>query len=138
MKLKVAQSCLTLCDPMKLYSPWNSPGQNNTGVSRHSLLQGSNPGLPHCRPIHHHLSHREAPIMGFKPHSNNSINHCQEYRAHGLVHTRVSMCTMPAGGQCGCVEGLALALRPAPYDAVLAMSQQVCSYTVDHRWLGIH
>ena len=35
----------------KLYSPWNSPGQN-TGVGSHSLLQGifltqgSNPGLP--------------------------------------------------------------------------------------------
>ena len=39
-----------------LYSPWNSPGQN-TGVGSLSLLkgifpmQGSNPGLPHCRRI---------------------------------------------------------------------------------------
>ena len=38
----------------KLYSPWNSPGQN-TGVGSSSLLQGifptqgSNPDLPHCR-----------------------------------------------------------------------------------------
>ena len=44
MKVLVAQSCLTLCDPMD-YSPpgssclWNSPG-NNTGVGGHSLLQG--------------------------------------------------------------------------------------------------
>ena len=30
-KVKVAQSCPTLCDPHGLYSPWNSPGQN-TGV----------------------------------------------------------------------------------------------------------
>jgi len=35
---KVAQSCLTLCDPMA-YSPWNPPGQN-TGVGSLSLLQG--------------------------------------------------------------------------------------------------
>ena len=40
----------------RLYSPWNSPGQN-TGVGSLSLLQGifptqgSNPGLPHCRRI---------------------------------------------------------------------------------------
>ena len=38
--MKVAQSCLTLCDPMDgLYTPWNSPGQN-TGVGSCSLLQG--------------------------------------------------------------------------------------------------
>ena len=54
-KVKVAQSCLTLYDPMD-YSLWNSPGQN-TGVGSLSLLQGisptqgSNPGLPHCRQI---------------------------------------------------------------------------------------
>ena len=52
MKVKVAQSCLTLGDPMNLHHPWNFPGQN-TGVGSHSLLQGifltqgSNPGLPH-------------------------------------------------------------------------------------------
>ena len=40
--------------PHELYSPWNSLGQN-TGVGSLSLLQGifpiqgSNPGLPHCR-----------------------------------------------------------------------------------------
>ena len=37
--MKVTQSCLTLCDPHGLYSPWNSPG-HNTGVGSHSLLQG--------------------------------------------------------------------------------------------------
>ena len=48
--------------PHRLYSPWNSPGQN-TGVGSHSLLegifptQGSNPGLPHCRWILYQLSH---------------------------------------------------------------------------------
>ena len=34
LKVKVAQTCPTLCDSMDwLYSPWNSPGQN-TGVCR--------------------------------------------------------------------------------------------------------
>ena len=52
VKVKVAQSCLTLCNP-KDCSPWNSPGQN-TGVGSLSLLQGIFPtqglisGLLHC------------------------------------------------------------------------------------------
>ena len=39
----------------------------NTGVGSHSLLQGifpiqgSNPGLPHCRQILYQLSHRGSP-----------------------------------------------------------------------------
>ena len=62
VKVKVAQSCLILCNPMG-YSPWNSPGQN-TGVSSLSFLQGifptqgSNPGLPNCRWILNQLSHK--------------------------------------------------------------------------------
>ena len=46
----------------RLYSPWNSLGQN-TGVGSLSLLQGifptqgSNSGLPHCRWILYHLNH---------------------------------------------------------------------------------
>ena len=49
--------------PHRLYSPWNSPGQN-TGVDSLSLPQGifptqdSNPGLPHCRWILYQLSHK--------------------------------------------------------------------------------
>ena len=52
--------------PHRLYSPWNSPGQN-TGVGSLSLLQrifpthGSNPGLPHCRWILYQLSHKGSP-----------------------------------------------------------------------------
>ena len=52
--------------PHRLYSPWNSPGQN-TGVGRLSLLQeifptqGSNPGLPHCKRILSQLSHKGSP-----------------------------------------------------------------------------
>ena len=65
--VKVAQSCLTLCDPMDYtYSPWNSLGQN-TGVGSHSLLQGifptqeSNWGLLHCRQILYQLSYQGSP-----------------------------------------------------------------------------
>ena len=67
MKVKVAQSCLTLCDPMDC-SPLgssvhgDSPGKD-TGVGCHFLLQGIlltqglNLGLPHGRQILYHLSH---------------------------------------------------------------------------------
>ena len=62
----VAQSCLTLCDPMDCSLPGSSvhgdsPGKN-TGVDCPALLQrifpiqGLNPGLPHCRWILYHLS----------------------------------------------------------------------------------
>ena len=62
----VAQSCLTLCDPMNCSLPGSSvhgdsPGKN-TGVDCRALLQrifpiqGLNPGLPHCRWILYHLS----------------------------------------------------------------------------------
>ena len=64
----VAQSCLTLCDPMDCSPPGSSvcgdsPGKN-TGVDCHALLKGilptqvSNPGLLHCRQILFHLSHQ--------------------------------------------------------------------------------
>ena len=65
-EVKIAHSCPTLCDPHGLYSPWNSPGQN-TGMGSLSLLQwifpiqGSNPGLPHCRLILYQLSHQGSP-----------------------------------------------------------------------------
>ena len=61
MKVKVAQSCPTLCDPTD-YSPLgssvhgDSPGKN-AGTSCHALLQGifptqgSDPGLLHRRQI---------------------------------------------------------------------------------------
>ena len=54
VKVKVAQSCVTLHDPHSLYNPWNSLGQN-TRVGSHSLLwqifltQESNQGLLHYR-----------------------------------------------------------------------------------------
>ena len=67
----VAQSCLTLFDPVDRSPPGSSvhgdsPGKN-TGVGSHALLQGIfptqglNPGLPHCRRILYHLSHQGSP-----------------------------------------------------------------------------
>ena len=64
LRVKVAQSCPTLCDPMDC--SWNSPGQN-TGGDRRSLLQGifttqgSNQVLPHCRRTLYQLSHEGSP-----------------------------------------------------------------------------
>ena len=65
VKLKVAQSCLTLCNPMD-YSPWNSPGQN-TEIGSLYLLQGIfltkglNPRLLLGRQILYHKATWEAP-----------------------------------------------------------------------------
>jgi len=67
----VAQSCLTLCDPVDCSLSGSSvhgdsPGKN-TGVGCHALLQGIfptqglNPGLSHCRQILYHLSHQGSP-----------------------------------------------------------------------------
>ena len=53
--------------PTKLICLWNSPSKN-TGVGRHSLLQGIfpiwglNPRLLHCRQILYCLSHQGSPI----------------------------------------------------------------------------
>ena len=76
----VAQSCLTLCNPID-----RSPGENNSnplqysclengGVGCHALLQGifptqgSNPGPLHCGQILYFLSHQGSPltVWGFR------------------------------------------------------------------------
>ena len=68
----VTQSCLTLCDSMVCSPPGSSvlddsPGKN-AGVVRYALpqgifpIQGSNPGLLHCRQILYHLSHQGSPF----------------------------------------------------------------------------
>ena len=67
----VAQSCLTIFDPMDCSLSGfsvhgDSPGKNTT-VGCHALLQGSfptqgsNPSFPHCWQILHHLSHKGSP-----------------------------------------------------------------------------
>ena len=61
-------SCVDSLRPHKLYSPWNSPGQN-TGVGSYSFLQGVfptqglNPGLPHCRWSLYQLSYQGNPLF---------------------------------------------------------------------------
>ena len=66
LKMKVAQSYLTLCNPIDYL--WNSPGQD-TGLGSLSLLQGifptqgSNRSLPHCRRILYQLSHKGSPSI---------------------------------------------------------------------------
>ena len=64
-----SESCSVVSDffrPHRLYSLWNSPGQN-TGVGSLSFLQGifptqgSNTGLPQCRQILYQLSHKGSP-----------------------------------------------------------------------------
>ena len=86
----VTHSCLTLCDPMGLWSamllrPWNSPGKN-TGVYGHSLhqrlfpTQGLNPRLLHCRWILYRLSHQGSPRTGL----GYELNH------HGLSSSPVA------------------------------------------------
>ena len=64
----MAQSCLTLCDPMDCSPPGScvhgDSSSKNTGVGCHALLQGifptqgSNPGLLHCKQIVNYLSHQ--------------------------------------------------------------------------------
>ena len=66
VKVKVAQSCSTLCNHMDCISPWNSPCQNTRVGSLYLLqgifpTQGSYPGLPHCRRILYQLSHKGSP-----------------------------------------------------------------------------
>ena len=74
VRVLVAQSCLTLCDPMDcnlpgLLCPWDHLGKN-TGGGSHALLQGIFPtqelnlGLLHCRQIPYHMSHQGTPSKG--------------------------------------------------------------------------
>ena len=67
MKVKVTQSCSTLCNSMDYTTQsMEFPGQN-TGLGSLSLLQGifptqgSNPGFPNCRQILYQLSHKGSP-----------------------------------------------------------------------------
>ena len=67
----ITQSCSTLCSPVECNLPGSSvhgdSSGKNTGVRCPALLQGifpiqgSNPGLQHCRQILYHLSHEGSP-----------------------------------------------------------------------------
>ena len=77
-KVKAAQLCLTLCDPMDCTSKEFSPSQN-TGVGSRSLLQEifptqeSNPGLLYGKGILYHLSHQRSPQRKPNNHPNSSF-----------------------------------------------------------------
>ena len=70
--VKVTQPRPTLCDPMGC--SW--PGSSVRGILQARILewgsllrgvvpsQGSNPGLPHCRRVLHHLSQQGSPMTG--------------------------------------------------------------------------
>ena len=58
LKVKVAQLCLTLCDPMDYTVPGDSSLSLFQGIF---LTQESNPGLQHCRWILYQLSHKGSP-----------------------------------------------------------------------------
>ena len=60
MKVKVTQSCLTLCDPVD-YTVHGILQSVALPFSRRSSPQGSNPGLLHCRQILYCLSHQGNP-----------------------------------------------------------------------------
>ena len=63
--------------PTRLLCPWDSPGKN-TGVSCHSLLQGtfptqgSNLGLRQCKQILYHLNHQGRSIWPMEPSSEKA------------------------------------------------------------------
>ena len=80
--------------PQGLYSPWNSPGQNNR-VGSFSFLQGifpaqgSKPGLLHCRQILYQLSHSSVQF------SHSVVS--DSLRPHESQHTRPP-CLSPTPG----------------------------------------
>ena len=60
-----------------LFCSWNSPGKN-TGVDSHSLLQGSNSGLQHCRRLLYYLNHKGSPgLIGHSYCHGNGLMFCQ-------------------------------------------------------------
>ena len=70
LKVKVAQSCPTLCDRMDCVHGIHQAKILEWAAfpfSRGSFpTQGLNPGLPHCRRILYHLSHQGSPrILGW-------------------------------------------------------------------------
>ena len=94
--MTVSQSCLTICNPMDLYSPWNCLGQN-TGVDSRSLLQGIcliqelNWGLLHCRQILYQLSYQGSPELPYGPEIlplgiYPEKNMIQKYYIHPNIH----------------------------------------------------
>ena len=93
LRMKVAQLCPTLCNPMNC-SPLGSSAhgilQASTRVGSHSLLQGifltqeSNLAFLHCRWILHHMSRQGSPLSTVL--QSNSV---LDYTVHGILQARV-------------------------------------------------
>ena len=75
VKVKVAQLCPTLCDPMDYavhgllqarILEWISVPFSRGSSQPRGRTQGWNPGLPHCRRILYQLSHKGKPIVCHK------------------------------------------------------------------------
>ena len=83
--MKVAQSCLTLCDPMDYTVHGILQARILEWVSLCLLQgmfpnQGLNPGLLHCSQILHQLSHKGSPIyISFSPQVSFSNPHSGLY-----------------------------------------------------------
>ena len=74
----------------RLLCLWDSPCKN-TGVGCHALLQGiflmqgSNPGLPHCRRILYQMSHQGSPGLGIRPYYSNGRESACNTRDPGSI-----------------------------------------------------
>ena len=95
----LAQSCLTLWNPMDCSPPGSSahgdsPGQN-TGAGSPFLLQGIfptqglNPGLPNFRRILYHLSHQGSPrTLEWVANPFSRVSSWPRNQTGGLLHCR--------------------------------------------------
>ena len=104
--LLVAQSCLTLRNPMdhspsRLLCPQESPGKN-TGVGCHPLLQGifptqeSNPGLLHCWWILNCLSHQGIPLYPLGARRKGWVSHEGLWSQPALFHPALLTTVAPS------------------------------------------
>ena len=93
VRVKVAQSCLTLCDPRD-YTVHGILQARILEWGAYSLLQGIfttqglNPGLPHCRQILYQLSHKGSPIPGWVAYSLLQQIFLTQESNQGLLHCR--------------------------------------------------
>ena len=97
MKVKVAQLCLTLCDPVDYtvhefsrpeYWSEDSPGDLLSLLQGIFPTQGSNPGLLHCRWILYQLNHKGSPrILEWVPYPFSRVS-SRPRNQKGLLHCR--------------------------------------------------
>ena len=128
VKVKAAQSCPTLCDPMDYTVHGILQGQD-TGVSSLSLLQGIfptqglNPGIPHCGQILYQLNHKGSPPPPKKKKTNSwtgTLNQTLQSQLQSycsLSHRKGRGHMGPAGSQQSPPDsgvGSGTHLRPAP------------------------